>query len=319
MLIRFLLPAVLLFSGFAYGQDFTKPDSAANIRNKVKSVSVYLNAKNLKHELFRQYFYNTSGHVEREAIAGEMTISYFYDTQGRLNKSVFRDYNGKYLQSILLEYAPGGNKISRVLQYMHKDTVNPTYAQLLDSKERVRQFERYSSGMLLQCTKTTYNDKNEPVWTYDSIVGRKVEENRNKQLVRYTALSQAGERRQHWTFSYNNAQLITGANCNKFEGKPVKYTIKYTAPPYAYVIKAAGAGVDTAAAIHLFKTDFGYLLPRNESDGNDAAAEEIEETSGMPKHNLIYDSKGNIIRDEINYPPGSENRNRVYEYEYTFY
>jgi hypothetical protein len=318
MLRRFLLPAVLLFYGFAYGQDHTRPDSAAVIRNKVKSVSIYLNAKKLEHKLYRQYFYDTSGHVEREAIAGEMTISYFYDTQGRLNKSVFRDYNGKYLQSILLEYAPGGNKISRVLQYMHKDTVNPTYAQLLDSKERVCQFEQYSSGTLLQFTKTNYNDKNEPVWTYDSIVGKQVREHRNKQLIRYTLLSQDGERKQTWTFSYNNTQLITGANCNNFEGKPVKYTIKYTAPPYAYVIKAAGAGVDTATAIRLFKTDFGYLLPRVELNDGEAFVE-IAETPVVPKHNQIYDSKGNIIRDEINYPPGSENRNRVYEYEYTFY
>lgn len=318
MLIRFLLPALMLFSVFVNAQEFTKPDSVAVIRNKVKSVSIYLNAKNLKHELYRQYFYNTSGHVEREAIAGEMTISYFYDTQGRLNKSVFRDYNGKYLQSILLEYAPGGSKISRVLQYMHNDTVNPTYAQLLDSKERVRQFERYSSGTLLQCTKTTYNDKNEPVWTYDSIVAGKVEEHLNKQLVRYTALSQAGKMRQHWTFSYNKEQLITGASFKSPESKPVKYTIEYTAPPYAYVIKAAGSGVDTAAAIRLFKTDFSYLLPRVELNDGEAFGE-IEETPVEPKHNLTYDAKGNMIRDEISYPPGSEHRNRVYEYEYTFY
>lgn len=319
MAIRFLLPAVLLFSGFAYGQDHTRPDSAAVIRNKVKSVSVYLNRKNQEHLLHSVYFYNTSGHVEREAIAGEMTISYFYDTLGRVNKSVHRDYDGKFLQTIALVYAPGGNKISRVIQYMHNDTVNPTYVDLLDSEERVLQMETYSSGKLINCRKTKYDDKNEPVWTYDSLVGKKVEEHRNKQLIRYTALSPEGKRLQHWTFSYNKEQLITGAGFKSPEGKPVKYTIRYTAPPYAYEIKAAGQGVDTAAAIRLFKTDFGYLLPRVNLEGNDEAVEEIVETSIEPKHNLIYDPKGNIIRDEINYPPGSENRNRVYEYEYTFY
>lgn len=318
MLIRLLLPAVLLFSGFAYGQDHTRPDSAAIIRNKVKSVSVYLTRKNQEHLLHSEYFYNTSGLLEREAKVGEMSVSYFYDTQGRANKSVYRQYNGETIQTNQFEYTKGGRFV-RQLMYVKNDTIFPSYVFNLDSiTGRSIQTESYIRGKLINCRKTKYDDKNEPVWTYDSLVGRKVEVHRNKQLVRYTALSQEGKMRQHWTFNYNKEQLITGASFKSPDSKPVKYTIQYSAPPYAYVIKAAGQGVDTAAAVRLFKTDFGHLLPNPNSGGEDAAAE-IEETPVDPKHNLIYDPKGNIIRDEINYPPGSENRNRVYEYEYTFY
>ncbi len=319
MLIRLLLPAVLLFSGFAYGQDFTRPDSAAVIRNKVKSVSVYLTRKNQQHSLHSEFFYTTSGQMEREAKIGEMSISYFYDTQGRANKSVYRQYNGATIQTNQFEYTKGG-KFARHLMYVNNDTIYPSYVFNLDSTTgRSIQTESYISGKLINYRKTKYDDKNEPVWTYDSLVGKQIQEHRNKQLIRYTALSQQGERLQHWTFSYNKEQLITGASFKSPGGKPVKYTIQYTVPPYTYRVMAAGQGVDTAAAVHQFKTDFGYLLPRVNLEGNDEAVEEIVETSIEPKHNLIYDSKGNIIRDEINYPPGSENRNRVYEYEYTFY
>jgi hypothetical protein len=306
---------ILAISGIAtaYAQNITMPDSAAVIRNKVKSVKVYFNPKTGDRIENLYLVYDKQGRLIRE---GQNENSYYYaygyDDKNRRISYTQRSAKGEFTQKSTIEFLER-DSMKKVSLYQAYDTTRPTHIYFYDKSENKVREEAYANGILTHLQIIGYDNSGEVVYSYDS-TANSIAIRKDLRLIKIRSYSPKNELLHDYTYKYGQ-HGVTDIIDSVSPKQVTRYVVLYSV--YGQVTSAERNGKElTDVEFRNFQSDFMYVLPRtNESDGE----------YGLPPgellntHKLTYDKKGNITRDELTQKQGTFSETYVYEYEYEFY
>jgi hypothetical protein len=312
-MIRFyLLLFSLLTTGTLIAQNITMPDSAAVVRNKVKSVKVYFAPEKGERSVNLYLVYDQQGRLIREG-QNENTYyyAYGYDDKGRRVTYTQRSAKGDFTQKYTTEYL-NKDSIRKVSLYQAYDTTQPTHVYFYDNADNKLREEAYSSGKLVHLYMMKYDAGGSLIYSYDS-TANSVSIRENQKLLKVRTYSPKSELLHNYTYKYGQQGVIEIVD--SISPKQVtRHVVLYSV--YGHVVGAERNGKKLSdQEFQSFQGDFMYVLPRTD----------LEEDYGLPvpelinEHKLTHDKKGNIIRDELTQKQGSFSQTYVYEYEYELY
>lgn len=311
----YLLAILFLGSLFSFAQEFTPPDSAAIIKNRVKSIKVYYTGTGNKHLITHEYRYDKNGRCiySRDGSAGYY-YSFTYTEKGQIATSYQRALSGAIIQGHKKDYTADG-KLFHTQVFTERDTVRPGIIYTYGSTGNVVEESHFNNGKLIRNYKTEYDINNKIIHRIDSTPGKSVYETLNSKTVRQTYYYESEAMTENWLLSYDAGGRLIKTICITTKSTDT-YTVIYD-KDLEYKILGNGKPISKEDYIK-WDSKFRWLMPR-----------QVEEDFGLPyadpvanykyNHELKRDKKDNIIKDIITGAYPYMNFKPVefdYEYEY---
>jgi hypothetical protein len=299
------------------GQQFTEPDSAAIVKNHVKSVRIFYTGTGIKNYFTREYRYDKKGRqIYDQDGSANYHYEYSYNDKDQIVRAVQRGNDGKFIQGWENIYYPNGRR-KEFVYYTETDTVFPINRVGYDTAGNKVSDTFYRKHEISRVRLFTFDSEHHCVSVYDSIPGTSVSVLVESRLSRISYYDDKHVPGTTWLFTHDSLGRLSKAIL-KTPGKKKdeSYTIKYEANgSYSILLNGKPAGTEEKTA---FENQFGYLLPRTGEDYELPYADPIAESHDT--HTLTRDKKGNIIEDKIESGDSWRKTEPVlFTYEYTYY
>lgn len=311
----FLFIFCLKGSAILFAQEFTPPDSAAIVKNHVKSVKIYYTGTGSKNLLTQEYRYDKKG---QRVYSRDGSASYYYaftyTEKRQLATSVQRSMTGAFIKAYNNEYDDNG-KLWRMSTFTERDTLHPEANFIYDTAGNVVEETHFINGKLIRSYQTKYDLNHKIIQRIDSTPGKNAYETVNSRTVRQTYYDANGTMEQNWLLSYDSTGRLSRTTCTsgKYAGT---YIIVYDKDLH-YTLLKDGKEI-THEEYWNWTPKFTWLLPKPK-----------EEEYGLPYsdpvssyeyvHRTSRDKKNNITLDIVNCKFVMPNCSTVqfdYEYEY---
>jgi len=312
-----LLLIFLLTSFFSFAQEFTPPDSAAIIKNHVKSVKVFYTGTGSKHLITQEYGYDKNG---RKIYSHEGSVGYYYsfsyNEKGQVMGTFQRANSGDLLQGQKMDYYPNGKLFHRQIIYEH-DTVHPGTICTYDTLENKIEENLYSNGKLTRTWKYRYSLDKKIIYSVDSTPGENAYESVNSKTTRQSYYNENNELIEKCIISYNDKGNLIKTVCTS-GNKTNSYTVVYddNSEIEFHVLKN-GKPISKEEYV-TWSSKFQWLMPRlQEGDYGLPYSDPI--ANAKYNHELKRDKKDNITKDIVTGALAYMNFQPIefdYEYEY---
>ncbi len=312
------LSLLLLFiftSLFSTAQEFTPPDSAAIIKNKVKSVKIFYTGKGKEHLIKQEYRYDKMGRCIYSRVG---TVPYYYTysytEKGQPANYEQRTLTGGLIKSFQNVYAADG-KLLHMKILTERDSINPSTIYTYDADGRTIEENYFEKGVLTRSYKTGY-DSAQVIHRIDSTPGKSVYEKRDSKTIRQTYYNEKNEVQENWLLNYDIDNNLIATECTIGKNKGT-YTMVYTDRSLFAVLKN-GQPIIKDEFIS-WNAKFHYLLPRPIE--GDVPLPFIDPASQYEfVHQLKRDRKNNITRDFVSCKYSMENCPDIhFDYEYKYW
>jgi hypothetical protein len=305
----------LFVSTAALAQDLSLPDSALIVKNKIKTIRIYFNSPDGQKYQNRDLHYNRNGQLIREGVDSKSPYSvHAYDEQGRITSTTQRGSDGSFVSRRINDYGQKGNKITRY--YGFGDSTLCTNVILFDDKSQKIREEVYTQNGIQWIYTTNYDSLGKVIATTDSSAATGTKKwYVNNKLTKKTVRDPKSRYFHQYAYTYDYFGRLWKMSDSTEGANTVTYTIVYSkegGPREG--IQRNGKMMDAAEEASFINSNPEFRKPI-----------ELEDDYGLPvpemveKHNLSYDKKGNIVRDELTQTNGSHSDTFVYTYEYEFY
>jgi hypothetical protein len=301
---QFSLFIFLFFNSFfSFAQEFTPPDSAAIIKNQVKSIKIYYTGGGGEHLITQEYRYDKAGQCifSREGKAPYYYAYAYYDN-GRLRHTIKRSNLGKMLSGSLYAYYPDG-VVEEILVFNGSDTLHPSVIYHNDRSGNKICEDHYTGETLTRSYKYKYDANNKLVHRIDSTPGKSVYETQNSKVIRQTYYNANNVVVENCLIYYSDKERLSQTVCTVGEKNNI-YTVVYDNYGDGYQVLMNGKPVDKEEYVK-WDSKFRWLMPRQAEEEDDDAEEENllpyldMKNSYEYKHTLTRDKKNNIKKDTI--------------------
>ena len=301
--------------GFVLSQPLAIPDSAAVLKNHVKSSKIFLVNGDERH-LTLEIHYDQQGRV---VMKRENEDSYYYtfsyDDRNRIITSTQRIRKGELIQKFTDEY-DDKTKTKTTRLYFSTDSLNPAYIYTYDRENR-KTGETSQPGKPTEIIRRYTYDKNGMLTgTYDSSGTTRTATYRiNDLIVQQNFYTLGGDFKRTVRVTYTPQNQISTLTDSSGSSLVYRYRIERGKKPQEITYFCNSMIMDQKEVDH-FNQSFPYSAPPRYND-------HTEHGLPVPKmvdtHQFTYDKDGNIIRDDLKQTQGSFSKTYVYEYEYVFY
>ena len=310
-LIIFLLSSSLLSAQIAF------PDSAAVVKNHVKSARIYFRSWDGKRSLSKQLWYDIDGRIIREQEGvNSFYYVYAYDQYGRRVSSTQRSKDGAFIQMFSEQYSDK-DSTRKVNLYLQPDSTQIAYVYVYDKHGNKIREEQYNKGVLAHLYTVQFDEKGNVLMSYDStVINRTVTVREKGLLSKHRTYSPNGKLLHEYSYTYDSFGRVLKLSDSTGVMKTVNYMIVYD--------EVGGPGVDvkrdgvfmSQEEENLFRKEHSYIFPENNFEYQDYG---LPVPEMVTSHTFTYDKKGNIIRDDMVQRQGATSETYIYEYEYEFF
>jgi YD repeat-containing protein len=308
-----VLYLVLLASSALSAQIVAFPDSAAVVKNKVKQVRIYYKPAEGERTIQKQLQYDKAGRIvtEREGVSAYYYV-YTYDSLGRRISSTQRDKEGTLVERKVTTY--NADSSTQVSVFYTSDSTHAAISYTYDRHGRkiTEAYDNTYGKSYVQ--KYTYDAAGRIESVYDSTGATHTASFRKNNLLLWQRTYDAKGALLHaYRFGYDASGRIINVSDSAAGNNPLRYEIQY--PSTGAEKYTRNKKPMTAGEASNFRKEYYYLFP--------GAVRETDAEMPPPaienEHHFTYDSKGNIVRDDLVQKIGSFSQSYVYEYEYEFY
>jgi hypothetical protein len=312
----FTLFIVFLFS-FTLGAQIAFPDSAAVVNNHVKKASIYFKSWDGKRSLSKQLWYDKEGRVVREQEnESSLYYVYAYDKMGRKVSSIQRSHDGTFIQKFTEEYSTQ-DSTRKLSLYRQPDSTQIAYVYVYDKHGNNIRQEQYNNGVLAYFYTVQFDDYGNVLMSYDSTVANRATTIREKGLLSiHRIYDPKGVLLHAYRYTYDGFGRISQLSDSTGLIKTVYYAIVYDG------VTGSGAHVKrdgkwmSVEEEALFRKEHYYIFPEDNLEDADYS---LPFPEMVTSHTFTFDSKGNIIRDDLVLRQGATSETYIYEYEYEFF